>query len=120
MTGPERNRPARRRPPVVVAIEGLSGSGKTTLVRALSKLPGVRTIAEAYDRLRPRPSLAFKNRDQLLELELRLLAEDARRFTEARRIRGPASTVVTDTDFLGTLTYVQGLASEIDPRWNVL
>ncbi|MCI4348013.1 MAG: hypothetical protein L3J97_05280, partial [Thermoplasmata archaeon] len=47
-------------------------------------------------------------------------AEDARRFTEARRIRGPASTVVTDTDFLGTLTYVQGLASEIDPRWNVL
>ncbi|MCI4344139.1 MAG: ATP-binding protein [Thermoplasmata archaeon] len=113
-----RSTPARR--PAMVAIEGLSGSGKTTLVRALGGSPGFRTIAEGYDRLRRRPSLRFRDRTQLLRLELELLEEDLQRYDEARRAREGGRTVVLDTDFLGPLTYVAGLACQIDPKWNVL
>jgi thymidylate kinase len=110
----------RRLGPEVVAVEGLSGAGKTTVVRALSKVPGIHVVAEAYDRFPRRPSLEFAHRDELLALESRLLAEDARRYVESRRPRRSPSTVVTDTDFLGTLTYGYGLATEIDARWDVL
>lgn len=49
-----------------------------------------------------------------------LLLEDARRFREARAAAANGSTVVLDTDFVGTLSYVWGLACAVDPKWNVL
>jgi thymidylate kinase len=120
MTHLKDDHPPRRVRAEVIAIEGLSGSGKTTVVRALSRLPGIKTVSEAYDRFPRRPSLYFDTPDELLRLELRLLAEDTRRYTESRRAERSVTQVVTDTDFLGTLTYVRGLATEIDARWNVL
>jgi thymidylate kinase len=106
--------------PTVIAIEGLSGAGKTTLVNALAATTSYATIAEAVDRLPRRPSLRFRSVTELLGLERMLLAEDIRRYSEAVRRRAAVGTVVVDTDFLGTLTYVLGLARQVDTRWNVL
>jgi thymidylate kinase len=105
---------------MVVAIEGPSGAGKTTLVEALAAVKGYATIAEAFDRLPRRPSLRFRSVTELLALERLLLAEDVRRYGEAVRKRAGVDTVVVDTDFLGTVTYVLGLVRQVDARWNVV
>lgn len=105
---------------LVIAVEGVSGAGKTTVSRRWAEAHDAVWIPEAWDRMRPRPSLAFRTVARLERLEMSLLLEDARRFREARAAAAEGSTVVLDTDFVGTLSYVWGLACAVDPKWNVL
>ncbi len=96
---------------LILALEGPSGSGKTTIARAAAERFGWTFLPEAYDRLRRRPSLAFRSDRALLAIERRLLAEERRRFAEARSLRARGRTVVADTGFLGPLTYSAGLVA---------
>jgi len=93
----------------LVAIEGASASGKTTLMRAAAKTFGWRPLSEAFDRLDPTPSLEFRSSQELLRLEGVLLAEEVRRYREARLLCRRGVTVLADTGFLGPLTYTRGL-----------
>jgi hypothetical protein len=93
----------------VVAIEGLSASGKSTAARRVAALLGAVRIAEAVDRMDPAPSIDFANVQELRTLEHALLAEEGRRFRDARRLAATGRIVVTDTGFLGPLTYTAGL-----------
>jgi len=93
----------------LIAIEGGSASGKTTLVRAAARTLGWRPLPEAFDRLDPTPSLEFGSSRELLRLEGVLLAEEVRRYREARRLCARGATVLADTGFLGPLTYTLGL-----------
>ena len=95
----------------VVALEGISGSGKSTVAPRLARALDAELLAEAYARLRPRPSLAFGTDRSLLRLEERLLEEDAARYREADQIAGGGGSVVVDTGFFGTLTYTRALAT---------
>lgn len=93
----------------LVAVEGPSGAGKSRTVReAARRLVGV-ALPEAYDRIRPRPSLTWTTDTQLLRLEERLLREDACRYQEGRRLADTGAIVLADTGFLGPLTYTAGL-----------
>jgi hypothetical protein len=94
---------------MLVAVEGPSASGKTRAVEGAADRFGVIAIAEAFDRLRPRPDLRWRTPAGLLRLERRLLREDARRYREARRLTRTGATVLADTGFLGSLTYTRGL-----------
>lgn len=94
---------------VVVALAGPSGAGKTTVVRALAELGGWTPIDEAFYRLRPRPSLRFASQRELLRLERRLLAEEGRRYREARELSELGRPVVADTGFLDPVSYTAGL-----------
>lgn len=93
----------------LVALEGGSGSGKTTLVRAAARELNWAPIDEAFDRLDPAPSLEFDSPQQLLRLEGAFLAEEVRRYREARELCDRGRTVLADTGFLGPLTYTLGL-----------
>lgn len=93
----------------LIAIEGRSASGKTTLVRAAARKLGWQPLAEAFDRLDPAPSLAYGSSRELLLLEGTLLAEEVRRYQEARRACARGVTVLADTGFLGPVTYTRGL-----------
>lgn len=114
----------------IVALEGPSAAGKSTLAAALGRRPGWVALAEAFDRLEPRPSLRFRTERELLALERRLLAEEARRWDAARAIAAGGRHVVADTGFLGPWSYTAalyalGLASaavfrEVDRRTRVL
>jgi thymidylate kinase len=95
----------------LIAIEGGSAAGKTTLVRAAEQELGWRPLAEAVDRLDPAPSLVFGSPRELLRLEETLLAEEIRRYREARRACARGVTVLADTGFLGPVTYVRGLVA---------
>lgn len=96
-------------PPLVLAIEGPSGAGKTAVSEELGHRLGVRPVAEAYHRLHERVPLEYGSRSELVELELMLLAEESRRFLEARAGRAAGACVLLDTGFLGPLTYTWGL-----------
>ena len=102
----------------VVALEGQSGVGKTAVSRAVAGRTGAMRIAEAADRLRPRPTLRYRSPAGLRRLETRLLAEEGRRYATARRARTLGRLVVADTGFLGPLTYSAGLA-RLDPAFDV-
>ena len=93
----------------LIALEGRSASGKTTLVRAAARRLGWQALPEAFDRLEPAPSLEYGSSRELLLLEGTLLAEEARRFREARRACARGRTVLADTGFLGPVTYTRGL-----------
>ena len=95
----------------VVAIEGPSGAGKSTLTRVLARSHEWVRLPEAFDRLRPRPALAFNTPDELLRIEEVLLGEECRRYQDALRKRAQGRTVVTDTGFLGPATYTAGLVA---------
>jgi hypothetical protein len=95
----------------VIALEGISGSGKSTVAPLLGRALDAEVLAEAFERLRPRPSLAFGTKRSLLRLEQRLLEEDAARYREADQIAGGGSSVVVDTGFFGPITYVRALAT---------
>jgi thymidylate kinase len=94
----------------VLALEGISGSGKSTVAPRLARALDAEFLPEAYDRLRPRPSLAFRTERGLLRLEQRLLEEDAARYREADQVAGGGGSVVVDTGFFGPLTYARALA----------
>ncbi|MGA8543344.1 MAG: AAA family ATPase [Thermoplasmata archaeon] len=93
----------------VIAIEGASAAGKTTVAEAAARATGGTALPEAWRRLTPTPRLEFASDAELLALEERLLDEDARRYTEARRRAADGETVIADTGFLGPLTYTWGL-----------
>ncbi|HLM70972.1 MAG TPA: hypothetical protein VK423_06295 [Thermoplasmata archaeon] len=93
----------------LIAIEGRSAAGKTTLVRAAARTFGWRPLAEAFDRLDPAPSLEYESSAELLLLEATLLAEEVRRYREARQACARGETVLADTWFLGPVTYTRGL-----------
>ncbi|MCI4345319.1 MAG: AAA family ATPase [Thermoplasmata archaeon] len=103
----------------IIAIEGISGSGKSTLLRALNRREGDLVIGEAWERLRPRPSLEPRNRPALRRLELRLLEEERRRAREARARAASGATVWLDTGFVGPVTYARALAALSPRRWEV-
>ncbi|MCI4373162.1 MAG: ATP-binding protein [Thermoplasmata archaeon] len=96
----------------LVAVEGPSGAGKTSAVHALARRTGRPMLAEAVDRIRPVPRLTWSSDAELLRLESRLLAEDAARYREGRRLARSGATVLADTGFLGPLTYTAGLIRE--------
>ena len=93
----------------LVAVEGGSASGKTSLVTRAAHTLGWRALPEAFDRLDPAPSLAFASAPELVQLEARLLAEETRRYRDARRLCAAGFSVLADTGFLGPLTYTLGL-----------
>ena len=102
----------------LVAVEGASAAGKSTLVRRAAERLGWTPVTEAFDRLDPAPSLDFETAQELLRLEGTLLAEECRRYRESRRYCERGATVLTDTGFLGPLTYTWGLfALGRAPRW---
>ena len=104
-----RSRSGARVRAIVVALSGPSGSGKSTVAAILARRFGWARVDEAFDRIRPRPSLKFASQDGLLALELRLLEEEARRFGEARALALAGRSVVADTSFLDPVTYTAGL-----------
>jgi AAA domain len=95
----------------VVAVEGISGAGKSTVAPLLARALDAELLLEAYDRLRPRPSLGFTTERDLLRLEEQLLEEDAARYREADQIAGGGGRVVVDTGFFGPLTYTRALVT---------
>jgi len=66
-------------PGKIVAVEGASAAGKTTALAAVAEATGWTVVPEAYRRITPTPSLQFHSAAELLDLERRLLEEDARR-----------------------------------------
>lgn len=105
-----------------MAVEGASAAGKTTALTTLAGSTGWTVLPEAYRRLVPTPSLTFDAPGELVALEERLLAEDSRRYVEARARERAGETVIADTGFLGPLTYPWALvelgavpASVLDP-----
>jgi hypothetical protein len=104
-------------PGLVVALEGPSGAGKSTVSRLLSRRPGWVLLAEAYDRLSPRPPLDYGSPRELEAIERALLAEEFRRYREARAQAAAGHRVVADTGFAGPLTYTWALARQgVAPR----
>jgi thymidylate kinase len=96
----------------LVALEGAPGSGKTTVgARVAARLGGV-FLPEAWRRLRPRPSLAFRSPAALLRLETRLVAAEGRRYRSARALARRGHLVLADTGFFGPLAYTEGLVAE--------
>jgi len=93
----------------LVALEGPSAAGKSRTVATLARSLGLATIPEAYERLRPRPTLTWRTDAALFRLERRLLRQETRRFVEGRRLADRGATVLADTGFLGPITYTAGL-----------
>ncbi|MCI4370784.1 MAG: hypothetical protein L3J81_05605, partial [Thermoplasmata archaeon] len=87
-------------PPLQLAIEGPSGAGKSAGARELARRLGSPALPAAFERLGGRVTLEYNSRSELVELELRLLAEESRRFSEAIDRRGRGECVVLDTGFL--------------------
>jgi hypothetical protein len=101
----------------LVAVDGPSASGKSRTIRELGRSLEISTIPEAYDRLRPRPSLTWRTDAELFRLERRLLWEERRRYGDARRLVETRTTVFADTGFLGPITYTAGLVrADLAPR----
>ncbi len=95
--------------PLLIALDGPSGVGKSTVASRLARRPGWVRLDEAYDRLRPRPRIDVYRQKDLLRVERRLLAEEARRYRAGRRLARGGRTVVADTGFLGPVGYTLGL-----------
>ncbi len=97
---------------MTLAIEGPSGAGKSTLARDLTRALGAVLVDEAYERVRPRPSLDFGDAEGLMKLEARLQVEEGRRYREAESFARAGRNAVLDTACFGPLTYTAGLAAE--------
>ena len=95
----------------LIALEGPSGVGKSTTALRVAPHLGWYPLAEAFARLRPPPSLAFRTGPGLVTLEERLLAEEGRRYGEAIGRSRRGQRVLADTGFLGPLTYAAGLVA---------
>ena len=95
----------------LIAVEGISAAGKSTLVSEATSRLGWTSVREAFDRLEPAPSLDFGSERELLQLESMLLREESRRYRDARELARKGRTVLTDTGFLGPLTYTLGLVA---------
>lgn len=106
--------------PPIVALEGRSGAGKSTVAAALGARLGWPVIAEAYDRIPPPKTLAFRTLCGLRAIEERLLEEDGRRYVEARALASGGTGVVLDTGFLGTLTYCSGIRASFGPAFDLV
>ncbi len=94
---------------LVIALEGPSGAGKSTVCDEVVRRAAWAPLAEAFDRLRPRPSLALASPAALRRLESALLEEDGRRFRAAQALAARGHAVLADTGFLGPVTYTAGL-----------
>lgn len=92
-----------------MAVEGLSGAGKSRLLERVQARTGWPLLPEAWVRVHPRPSLAYRDPADLLRLEHRLLTEELRRYREARRRAATGTPVLLDTGFLGPVSYLRGL-----------
>jgi thymidylate kinase len=103
----------------IVALDGPSGAGKTTVGRALAALLDARLIPEAYVRLVQRPSLRAADRDELWEIESRLLREEGERWREAAEAGSHGQSIVLDTATLGPLSYSWGLREGVDPALDI-
>lgn len=95
---------------IVIALEGISGAGKSSVAARAAAAFGWVPLAEAYDRLDPRPGLDPRSPRALAALETVLLREEARRWSAARSLVEDGATVVADTGFLGPLSYTAALA----------
>jgi thymidylate kinase len=113
-------RPAHGELPPILAIEGPSGAGKSSVSRALGERLGAPVLAEAFERLDPRPSLEYRTLAELKALELRLLEAEIARFQEAERLRSTGRPVVLDTGPWGPLTYTWGLREAVESPWDVV
>jgi hypothetical protein len=91
--------------PIVIAIDGISASGKSTVVARAAATFGWVPLAEAYDRLEPRPRIGVRSDRALARVERLLLEEESVRWRAARQLRASGRTVIADTGFLGPLTY---------------
>lgn len=111
--GPAGDRPgmASAARPRLIAVEGISGAGKSTVVARAAAAFGWVPLAEAYDRLDPRPPIGAVAAPALARVERTLLAEEARRYRAARALVAGGATVIADTGFLGPLTYSAALAA---------
>ncbi|MGP8078251.1 MAG: hypothetical protein ACLQD8_01145 [Thermoplasmata archaeon] len=96
---------------ILIAVDGISGSGKSTLVARAAATFGWIALAEAFDRLEPRPRIAVTSAAALARVERLLLEEESRRWRAARELCSGGATVITDTGFLGPLTYSAGLVA---------
>jgi hypothetical protein len=97
--------------PLVLAVEGPSGAGKSRLVAALHRWTGWPILDEAWVRLGRAPDLAPASPLGLRRLEERFVAEEERRYAEARALADTGTPVLCDTGFLGPVTYTAGLAT---------
>lgn len=104
----------------MIAIEGVSGSGKTAVAERFAAHVGAEAVPEAYDRLGRSIPLEFQGRDELGDLERRLLKEEGRRWTEAVAARSRGRPVVLDTATFGPLAYAWGLREGVDPALDIL
>jgi len=95
--------------PVLLAVEGISGAGKSAVVARAAAAFGWTPLAEAYDRLVPRPRIGARTAPALARVERALLAEEAVRWRTAAGLREQRRTVIADTGFLGPITYAAAL-----------
>lgn len=100
-----------RATPLIVSIDGPAAAGKSSVVARVASRRGWIPIAEAFERIEPAPSLRFSSARELERLERGLLEDDGRRWRTARSLTARGLTVVTDTGFLGPLTYTAGLVA---------
>ncbi|MCI4363309.1 MAG: AAA family ATPase [Thermoplasmata archaeon] len=103
----------------IIAVEGISGSGKSTFLRALHRPDCSVVIPEAWERLRPPPSLEPRGRAELRRLELRLLNDERHRAREARASASAGSAVWLDTGFVGPVTYARSLSALSPKEWGI-
>jgi len=90
---------------LLIAIDGISAAGKSSLVARAATAFGWVALAEAYDRLEPRPRIGVTSDRALARVERLLLEAEADRWRAARELCARGRTVVADTGFLGPLTY---------------
>jgi thymidylate kinase len=100
----------------LVALEGPSGIGKSTVAERLAVRYGWTVVREAYQTLRPRPSLRFRTPRALAAIERRLLGAERRRMRRARDLQDGGTDVLLDTTPFGPATYPSGYA-QLDPRY---
>ena len=110
--------PSRAAP--IVALEGASGSGKSAVSAELARILGGLRLEEAFERIEPRPSLLFRDVEELRRLERSLWAAETDRWREAESMRGQGRRILLDTGPWGPLTYSWGLRESVASQWDIM